>query len=192
MGRDRRRYPRASVGLAVTCEAAGGVWQGRTVDLSPFGAKVSVLGGPIDLPPGTSVQLRFPPQDQGLPLLLPASVVRTNAAGIALDFGSLGDQQFQCLKEYVCSLVLREWHEMLTPPANGGGLQASADLSGEPFTSTDRRSHTSGGNGSREDRWQALLDRLGLDLQIPSNGLLSRQWREFLERLETQAASAGG
>ena len=66
-----------------------------------------------------------------------------------------------------------------------------ASATGEEIMHPEDRSLTTRGNGSDKDRWQALLNRLGLDLQLPSNGLLCRPWCEFLEQLEVRATGPG-
>jgi len=46
---------------------------------------------------------------------------------------------------------------------------------------------TSGAGGSEHAHWQALLKRLGLEtLQLPSDGTLAGQWKEFLEQFEAK------
>lgn len=48
-------------------------------------------------------------------------------------------------------------------------------------------SETSGDDGSEHTRWHALLKRLGLEtLQLPSDGTLAGQWKEFLEQFEAK------
>lgn len=176
MAKERRRYPRAGIELNITVETPGGPWQGRTMNLSPVGVKVAPLRHPLLLPLGTSVRIRFPTRDRELPLSLPATAQRADPDGIAFRFGDLGAQEFKRIKSLVDSDLQREWEEMLRQiearhsPAGSGG--------------------SPGGNDRSElDRWQALLDRLGFDsVQLPNDGTLTRQWRDFLNRLEGQAA----
>ena len=48
-------------------------------------------------------------------------------------------------------------------------------------------SETSGEEGSEHAHWQAVLKRLGLEtLQLPSDGTLAGQWKEFLEQFEAK------
>jgi len=48
-------------------------------------------------------------------------------------------------------------------------------------------SETSGDDGSENAHWQALLKRLGFEaLQLPGDGTLAGQWREFLMQLEAK------
>lgn len=108
MVKDRRRYPRASIGLDITLQAAGQLWEGKTIDLSPYGVKVTSLPTAIVLPPGDRVQVHFPSLDQDPPLSIDASVVRTDPDGLALRFDDLEDKQFQRLKHLVGTFVLRE------------------------------------------------------------------------------------
>ena len=104
MRRDRRRYSRAGVELDATVEAAGRLWEGKTLNLSPYGAKVNGAAKSVNLPPGTRVRLRLPLRDRDPLLSLPASVERTDSDGMALSFDRLAEQQFQLLKEFVDSL----------------------------------------------------------------------------------------
>jgi len=174
MSKEKRRYPRAAVEFNLTVETPDGPWQGRTMNLSPVGTKIAPLRDPLRLPPGTGVQIRFPTHNGEHPFSLPASVVRTDPDGIAFSFGNVGAQEFKRLKSLVDSNLQREWQELLqqievrqSPAASGG--------------------RPGGGDRSELERWRALLDRLGFDsVQLPSDGTLTRQWRDFLDRLETQ------
>lgn len=101
--RDRRRYPRVVVALDITVEAAGSSWQGKTVDLSPYGVKVA---SPVTSPTllrGSRVQLQLTLPDSVPPLLLTANLVRTDSDGIALSFVNVSAQHFARLKEFVDS-----------------------------------------------------------------------------------------
>ncbi len=173
MSKERRRYPRAAVEFNLTVETPGGSWQGKTMNLSPVGVKVAPLRQPLLLPAGTSVQIRFPTHDRGNPFSLPASVVRADPDGIAFKFGDVGAQEFKRIKSLVDSNLQQEWADLLQ------------QLEAQSPPATVRRL---GGDPSELERWQALLARLGYDsLQLPSDGTLTRQWRDFLTRLETQA-----
>lgn len=175
MVKERRRYPRAGIEFNITVETPGGPWQGRTMNLSPVGIKIAPLRHPLLLPVGTGVQVRFPTHDREHPFSLQATVHRTDPDGIAFSFDNVGAQEFKRLKSLVDSNLQQEWQELLqqievrhSPVASGGSL--------------------AGGDRSELDRWQALLDRLGFDsLQLPSDGVLTGQWRDFLKRLEAQA-----
>lgn len=184
MGQDQRRYPRASTGLDVTVETAGCQWQGKAVDLSPYGVKVAPPAQSVHVLPGMCVRLRFAPRDEALPFSLSGTVVRVDSDGIALNFDPLGDSEFQRLKNLVGSFLLREWQEVLTQCEPGQLQGTRGSISNEPLE--DSRA-TSGPDGSEQDGWQGLLNRLGLDLKLPSNGRLSRQWQEFLKQLEADA-----
>jgi hypothetical protein len=123
---------------------------------------------------GTSVQIRFPTRDRELPLSLPATVHRTDPDGIAFSFGNVGAQEFERLKSLVDSNLQQEWQELLQ------------QIEAQSPAATVR---SLGGDRSELERWQALLDRLGFDsLQLPSEGVLTGQWRDFLERLEAEGA----
>ncbi|MEK7363987.1 MAG: sigma 54-interacting transcriptional regulator [candidate division NC10 bacterium] len=102
MTQDRRRHPRAGVELDATVEARSSVWQGRTLNLSPYGAKIASPATSVTLPRGTSVTIRFPLPDQD-PLSLIANVERMDPDGMALSFNGLGDQNFQRLMALVDS-----------------------------------------------------------------------------------------
>lgn len=105
MGRDRRRYPRVGAALDISVEAAGRRWDGKTVDLSPYGVKVRLPDNGVTLPPGTTIQLRLVLPDGGSPLALTARVVRTDRSGIALCFENLEPGHFERLKTLVDSLL---------------------------------------------------------------------------------------
>ena len=144
------------------------------MNLSPVGVKVAPLRHPLLLPPGASVQIRFPTHDRANPFSLPATVVRADPDGIAFRFGDVGAQEFKRIKSLVDSNLQREWQDLLQ--------QIEAQHS--PAASVVSR----GGDSSELERWQVLLDRLGFDsVQLPADGTLTRQWRDFLNRLETQA-----
>lgn len=157
---DRRKYPRVNVTVDVTVEAGDGRWQGKTVDLSPYGVKVLSPDASLKLSPGNSVQVRFPVLDQHAPMALTASVARTDPDGLALTFPELGDQQFQRLKEFVDSLLLQEWQDTLQElgdsqlvTARAGGSQKPPAPRETPKTNpsanTDRRANHPPGDQSR-------------------------------------------
>lgn len=101
--RDRRRYPRIIVTLDVTLEAGGSQWQGKTLDLSPYGVKVTSPATPLKLPRGSRVQLQLTLPDSAPPLSLTASLVRTDPDGLALNFVNIGSGSLARLKEFVDS-----------------------------------------------------------------------------------------
>jgi hypothetical protein len=105
MGRDRRRYHRVGVALNVTVEAAGGQWSGKTADLSPYGVKVRVPTNAARVTRGAMLRLRIALADGDAPLLLAASVVRTDRDGLALNFANLEDHHFERLKAFVDLLL---------------------------------------------------------------------------------------
>ncbi len=195
MKQERRRYHRTTVQLDITLAAAGGQWPAKTVTLSPYGAKVGWLPKMGTLLPGSSVQLRLPAMDQESPLSLRARVERTDSDGIALSFPALGDAQLQRLKALVDSLLLQEWRELATqlgtrPPVEGAeasdkkGAAMPRSITG---THPRQREEAVRDDGSERERLQALLQRLGLqNLQLPSDGPLARQWREFLKKHEVE------
>lgn len=174
MAKERRRYPRAGIEFNITVETPGGPWQGRTLNLSPVGIKIAPLRHPLLLPVGASVQIRFPAHDRGHPFSLPAIVHRADPDGIAFSFANVGAHEFKRLKSLVDSNLQREWQELLQ------------QIEAQSPTATVR---SPGSDRSEMERWQALLDRLGFDsLQLPTDGVLTGQWRDFLKRLEAQAA----
>jgi hypothetical protein len=108
MGKDRRRYLRVGLELEVSLEASGIRWQGKTLDLSPYGVKVALPPHPVTLPPGTSVELRLALSGGDSPLSLTASVVRMDPDGIALNFLNQGALPFARLKDLVDSRPLKD------------------------------------------------------------------------------------
>src|SRR5712691_1817113 len=112
MSEDRRCHPRACQALDVTLDASGQQWPGKTLNLSPFGAKVAVSGESVPLAPGLNIGLRLTLPDGYL--FLTAVVVRTDPDGVALSFDTLEAGQFERLKDFVDSLLAQEWREILT------------------------------------------------------------------------------
>lgn len=104
MGKDRRRYPRVGLELEVSLETSGIRWQGKTVALSPYGAKVSLAPHPVMLPPGRSVEARLALPGEDSPLSLMAQVLRVDPDGIALNFPNQGTPPFERLKDLVAHL----------------------------------------------------------------------------------------
>ena len=108
MGKDRRRYPRVGLELDVSLETSGIRWQGKTVALSPYGAKVSLAPHPVMLPPGRSVEARLalPGEDSSLSLM--AQVLRVDPDGIALNFLTQGAPACERIKDLVDSRSLKD------------------------------------------------------------------------------------
>ena len=176
MTKERRQYPRAGIEFNIAVETTGAPWVGRTMNLSPVGIKVAPIRQPLLLPQGTNVQIRFPTLDREPGFSLPATVQRADPDGIAFSFGNLEAPQFKRLKSLVDSDMQREWQELLQQIEGWHSPAASGGSPGD-------------GDRSELDRWQALLNRLGFDsLQLPSDGMLTGQWRDFLNRLEAEAA----
>ena len=162
---NKRRYPRLGKSLDLTVEAAGTRWEGKAAGLSLYGMKVSPPEQPVHLSQGDTVHLRLPLPNQGSPLSLTASVVRTDADGIALSFLDLVEEQAQRLQEFVDSLLLQE-------------MQKAEEQKMMP----EKRSETPSDTSSEQDISQELLRRVGLEgLQFPRDAALSRQWRDFLD-----------
>ncbi|MBI4591701.1 MAG: PilZ domain-containing protein [Candidatus Rokubacteria bacterium] len=248
MEEDQGRYPRLSVALDVTLEAAGDQCRGRIVDLRPETAKIRFLAKSLDLQPGANVQLRFAVPDQGSPLSVMASVVQTSPESVVLSLINLERQQFRRLKELVDSLLEREWQQLLnelpelTSPREAvvkrdetSAPKADAAKEVEPFRPKEERGpvhdalpeedpfkelppqielETSAPRAdsakkleplspteevgpvrdapSEEDPLQELLAQAGLDgLRLPSNGVLSPQWRNFLNHLGPGQSGTG-
>lgn len=103
MKRNRRRYPRVVVALESTVKTAGTVWQGKTLNLSPYGVKVSFESA-VHLLPGTRIRLQLVFPEHGPPLSLTASVVRSDHDGLALNFIDPAERDFQRLKAFVDAL----------------------------------------------------------------------------------------
>ncbi len=101
---DRRRYRRVGVALDISVEGAGRRWEAKTVNLSPYGAKIALPPSAVKLPPETTIPVRLAVPDGGPPLSLRASVVRTDRDGIALCFIDLAAAHFERLKALVDSL----------------------------------------------------------------------------------------
>ena len=132
MGEDRRRYPRACPALDVTLDATGRQCRGKTVNLSPYGAKVALSGNSVPLAPRMNIGLRLTLPDGELSLA--AMVCRTDPDGVALNFGSLEAGQFQRLKDLVDSLLVQEWRELLTELQGGPPVPATVPISDRDVT----------------------------------------------------------
>ena len=132
MGEDRQCHPRACRPLDVTLDASGRQWRGKTVNLSPYGAKVALSGKSVPLAPGLIIGLRLTLPDGDLSL--GATVSRTAPDGVALKFGSLEGRQFQRLKDLVDSLLVQEWRELLTELQGGQPVPATVPSSAQEVT----------------------------------------------------------
>ena len=151
MAHDRRRYPRATVGLDVTLEAGSSQWHAKTLNLSPYGVKVASVAQSQPLRPGSSVQLRIPLLDQDAPLSFPASVVRTDPDGVALQFESPGDSEFRQIKALVDSLLQQEWQAVLHEIGGAHALPAPTAPAPTPF----RGPHSSDTQAPVPRAWRA-------------------------------------
>ena len=107
MGKDRRRYPRVAVELEASIETSGIRWQGKTVVLSPYGAKVSLSPHPLMPPLGRSVEARLAlPGEDSSPLM--AQVLRVDPDGIALNFLTQGAPACERIKDLVDSRSVKD------------------------------------------------------------------------------------
>lgn len=165
---NRRKYPRLGKSLDLTVEAAGNRWEGKTIGLSLYGVKVTPPAEGVHLSPGDQVHLRLPLPDNGPPLSIAASLVRTDPDGFALSFLDLEDKEAQRFSDFVDSLLLQE-------------MQASEE---EKVMPAKKRPVTPSDARSEPGPSQELLRRAGLEgLQFPRDAALSRQWRDFLDEL---------
>ena len=105
MGRDRRRYARAGVALDFSVRAEERQWQGKTIDLSPYGVKIELPPQSMTLSPGWQVELRLDLPGGSSSLSLKGRVARTATDGIALSFVDLPALAFARLKELVDALL---------------------------------------------------------------------------------------
>ena len=200
-------------GFDVTVQSSRGHWSGKTVGLSPSGAKVTLAGNSVKLPERTVVKLQIALPDGIPPLSLPARVMETDSDGVSLFFINLRDQA-QRLKDLLDSLHQSgssgspnsERHVSTqssmppefvedTRPAEGVAKPGGAgDGKREPVESLqpaepEERSVPPSDVRAQEARLQELLGQAGLDgLSLPSNGVLSPQWRKFLEQLGPKAS----
>lgn len=181
---NRRRYPRLHKSLDLTIQAAGNRWEGKTNGLSLFGVKVTPPAHPVQLARGDQVHLRLPLPDQGPPLSLTASVVRTDPDGLALSFLDLEDEQAQRLQDFVDSLLLQETPEAIAVEEKAVPEKPSVTPSEVTPTEVTPSEVTPSDARSDQGVSQELLRQVGLEgLQFPRDVALSRQWRDFLDRL---------
>ncbi len=196
MAQDHRRYARTRVEVAVTAEAAGRQWHGKTLDLSPYGIKVAPLSKSVSVA-DSRVQLWLSLPDQEAPLALTANVERVDKDGIALSFVGLGEQESQRLEKFVNASSEREWEEALKDPGRGQRSEASvpdAQRTGMvPAGSDSERAAPSDSDAAEIERCYGLLRRLGLgNVQLPIGSGLSAPWRDFLKRVEAGYAGHKG
>ena len=128
MGRDRRRYPRVAVELEASLETSGIRWRGKTVALSPYGAKVALPPHPVTLPPGRSVEARLALPGEDAPLSLMAQVLRVDPDGIALNFPNQGAPPFERLKDLVDSLLHTPLEDRRRAPRADAELDIQLDV----------------------------------------------------------------
>jgi hypothetical protein len=216
---ERNQHPALSHAFDVTVESPQGHWPGKTIDLSPSGAKVRLAGDSGSLLLLTVVQLRIALPDGAPSLSLPARVIETDSDGVILSFFNLKDQAQRHLKDLLDSFVPDESQVLLHESgSNGSERHVSTQSSMPPGFLEDTpqaEGATPHGAGQEkpeavlelqpaepversvppidvrveEARLQALLGQAGLDgLSLPSNGVLSSQWRKFLEQLGTKAS----
>jgi len=101
----RRRGPRATRPLPVSIRVGRGeVGQGKTLDLSAFGARIAT---DLDLQPGDFAKLEFQPEGDGDPLRLSAVVWSLADRGAVFVFANLRSSDFARLSQYVGRLVER-------------------------------------------------------------------------------------
>jgi hypothetical protein len=101
----RRRAPRASRPLPITIRMPrGGSGEGKTLDLSPFGARVET---DLALHPGDTARLELLPDGGDEPLRLPAVVWSTTDRGPIFVFVNLRSGEFDRLNRLVRRLLER-------------------------------------------------------------------------------------
>jgi hypothetical protein len=101
----RRRAPRASRPLPVTIRVLrGGTGEGKTLDLSPFGARVAT---DMALRPGDTARLELVPDGEDEPLKLPAVVWNMTDRGPIFVFVNLRSGDFDRLSRLVRRLLER-------------------------------------------------------------------------------------
>lgn len=205
---------RVSRAVDVTIQSSHGHWAGKTIDLSPYGAKVTSAAKSVSLPLGTIVQLRVALPDGNPPLSLSARVVETSSDGVGLSFFNLRNQQAQRLKDLLDSLP-QECQELPQQFDSDRSLASEQAVSPQsslppefvedtrpaergvtPNVPADEKPEAAESDPlsdvrSEQARLQDLLSQVGLNsLCVPSNGTLSAQWRNFLEQLGPNASGS--
>ena len=169
MSEDRRSYPRACQPLDVNLDASGQNWPGRTLNLSPYGAKVAVSGTSVPFPPGLNIGLRLTLPDGYL--FLTAVVVRTDPDGVAVNFDSLDAAHFQRLKDLVDCLLAQEWREILGELQGDQAVPAavaSADTDVTP-PQLEREVPTEPEEGQPEPATAPILDLDVTPVELPQS-----------------------
>jgi hypothetical protein len=100
----RRRAQRVDVELPVQIEGHDFVAEGRTVDLSAVGGRVTTDERLI---PGATVAVKLSPKDGHGPMSIRAVVWEVDSRGAVLVFANLRVTDFVRLRSYVDSLLLR-------------------------------------------------------------------------------------
>jgi len=103
---DRRKYARMPMEVpAGLTDFREGRWTGQTVDVSPFGVKVSLKDADLSIKGGDSLRLTFTPPDKGPAIATLVSVVRADANGVAVAFVNLEMDGFRRLSALVDEYV---------------------------------------------------------------------------------------
>ena len=105
---DRRRALRADADLDINFDAeTPGDWQGKTIDLSPFGIKVAWPATTIQPLWGTGVQLRLAATDGQPPISVKGIIWRREPNSVTLLLVEVGRDQGERLKALLDSLQIR-------------------------------------------------------------------------------------
>ena len=103
--KDRRKAPRIDVELDINLDAEKPhYWQGKTINLSPFGVKVALPASAGQPPWGSSVQVRLAATNGRPPISVKGIVWRREPDSTALLLVELGREQLEHLKALVESL----------------------------------------------------------------------------------------
>ncbi len=106
--KDRRRAARADADLDISFEAESPhYWQGKTIDLNPFGIKVAWPATAIQPLWGSGVQLRLAATDGQPPISVKGIVWRREPNSVTLLLVEVGREQLGRLKALLDSLQLR-------------------------------------------------------------------------------------
>ena len=105
---DRRKYARMPMDVpASLTDFRSGAWEGRTMDVSPFGVKVALPDADSSIKGGDSLRLKFAPADGGASISALVSVVRADAGSVAVAFVNLEMDAFRRLSALVDDWVKR-------------------------------------------------------------------------------------
>src|SRR5574337_408069 len=196
MERGEQQRPLLPRAVDVTLESPRGRWAGKAIDLGPSRAKVALVESSVNLQPRTIVQLRIALPDGNPPLSLPARVMETDSDGVSLYFFNVRDEAQQQLKDFLLSFQSRsdgspnsEPHTPIQSPMPPESLEATRPAEGA--ATADRLADGNTGTPKEsQSGLEKLLGQVGLpNLCLPSNGVLSPQWRRFLEQLGPRARS---